>query len=124
MRLMCERDGGITIYEKVNISRIEHANLFDDNGELSIPLEIIAKPTHAYYTQNKSEQQIRERNPKVWKDEYWYVRRSDKKLIAKNVLYVRRGGDFPFGIAHDSSFICPSNQQFRQSLQSLFLIKE
>lgn len=124
VELMCEKDGGIQVIEKAILSRSQHKNLFGEQGMLNIPPEGIATTAHAYYVQSHRAQILKERNPSIRRHEYLYIRRVDKKIIAKEIHYGRQGGDFPIGIGHESSFVCPSNEQSQQSLQSVFLIRE
>lgn len=57
--------------------------------------------------------------PYVWRSVSKYVRRSDGKVLAQNVLYARRGGDFP-SPAHESYFFCPSDGLISERLISVY----
>ena len=117
---MCEKDGGVTVYETIELSEEEYKRLGGIYGGLPIPDERSDRSNHPY-VRERIESRIREANPEVVRTEELIKRRSDGKLLARSVSYSRRGGDFPTGLAHDSSFSCPQQAQLSKQI---FRLKE
>jgi hypothetical protein len=103
VREMCEKDGGITIYETVTLP----ANYFNQWGQPNFYDPIggeYALGNEYTYKENKT--MYRDKDPAVSRREYRVFRRDDGKLLGKSITYVRGGGDIP-GPWHPSSFRCP-----------------
>jgi hypothetical protein len=105
VREMCERDGGSTTYEKVNISRAQFQAWGGVGDVLGLPSESDNRKDIPFFRRSRDEA-LRTGNPQLMRLETDFVRRSDEKLLGKSVHYFRRGGDFP-SWAHESSFGCP-----------------
>lgn len=105
VRGMCEKDGGNTTYEKVNISRAQFQTWGGVNDVLGLPNESDNRKDIPFFRRSRDEI-LRKGNPQLIRLETDFVRRSDEKLMGKSVHYFRRGGDFP-SWAHESSFGCP-----------------
>jgi hypothetical protein len=120
IRQMCERDGGVTVYERVELTREEFKRL--RGVELALPLPVEADGANdSPYFQRRIETKLNESNPEVIRAETQVIRQSDGKLLGRSIRYWRRGGDFPTGIAHDTSFICPERADLTPQI---FIVKE
>lgn len=123
VRLMCEKDGGVTVYEKVELSQEDFKLLGGFNGYVRTPIEKYAKPFDLYISISK-ENKIHDINPYVFRNEMEVYIRSDRRLLGKSISYVRVGGDFPTGIIHESSFSCGSIENFETNItKSIFSVK-
>lgn len=105
VRMLCEKDGGVKIYEKVELSPGEYPELITDRGVLMIPLKSHAKKTDPFYLGGNIET-LRSGSPTIFRLEQSIVRRKDNKKLSVQVLYSRRGSDFPVGFGPESSFQC------------------
>lgn len=110
VREMCAKDGGVTVYEVVELSEDEFKRLGGMQGGLPLPHANSNNINYPYFYE-MSDTNIRNSNPSVTRTEMLVKRRSDGKLLGRSVRYSRRGGDFPTGINADSSFGCPENTQ-------------
>lgn len=104
VREMCEKDGGVRIFEVVSLNSQQYSLLLNKFGQLSPPLEskaegnvpIVHRFTSIYVRQN---------DPEIRRDELSVIRKSDEKILGVSVSYSRVGGDL---IAlHPSFFSCP-----------------
>jgi Ca2+-binding RTX toxin-like protein len=122
---MCEKDGGVKVFERVRISKAEidrRVLPMTADGRLGFAVKDLAKPDAPVYASEHITYLRKEGNPLVWRTEYVISRRSDQRIVARWVNYTRAGGDFP-SPAHDSSFICPDLNQMTSDLhQQLFVI--
>lgn len=105
VRKLCEIDGGVQIYEKVELSVGEYPDLINDRGVLRIPSKNHAKKTDPFFRESNTEV-LRIGSPRIYRYEQSIVRRTDNKKISIQVVYGRRGGDFPVGFGPPSSFSC------------------
>ena len=113
---LCEKDGGVTVYEKIELTK-------DKKIQLKIaPSKKYATSEYDYFYESK-EEIINEMNPSVKKYISYLYRNSDKKLIAVQIDYGRVGGDIPSGIGHDSSYNCDRAGVSTQITKSVFFIK-
>ena len=101
---LCNKDGGITVYERVTLSAEELKLIQGSTGGVLIPSKQAAGAETPYYLETE-QTAIRDGSPRVWRDEMRIVRRADGKVLARRIGYTRFGGDFP-GLSHDSSFAC------------------
>jgi hypothetical protein len=115
---MCEKDGGVTIYEKLRISKSDIGLLGKVGEKIGVPARELADPSAPAY-EELNITYLREGNPQVTRSEMRIVRRADKAVIARAIIYARSGGDFP-SPAHSSSFSCPTLNEVVSDLQPLF----
>ena len=116
VKLMCEKDGGVTVFEKVYLTKEDRKNIRVRNIKNETKDEI-------YYSEFNSET-IRNGNPKLLKNEYFLYRTSDNKMLGKQIDYARIGGDIPTGILHPSSFSCDKAGVSTEIQNAIFIIKE
>jgi hypothetical protein len=107
---MCQKDGGVTVYETVFLNEDEYRRLGGTSHGLPIPASENDRPSYPYIRE-QTLTRIREANPEVVRTEEVIKRRADQKVLARSVRYSRRGGDIPTGIAHHTSFTCPADIQ-------------
>lgn len=102
VREMCEKDGGVKVYETVKLP----SEMLNQWGQVSfqIPTKQNAKPLDDYYFEWDVHHYLRG-SPEVWRNHFTLVRVKDKKILGEAIGYSRRGGDFP-GPWHESSFGC------------------
>ncbi|MGH9694315.1 MAG: hypothetical protein ACRD5Z_09250, partial [Bryobacteraceae bacterium] len=110
---MCDKDGGITVYERVKISRREARSVLIDHP----PTQKARRNQPYVWEQNETV--IRDSNPRVVRSEILIKRRSDDKILGKTVQYWRSGGDFPTGISEPTSFICPQHAALSEEVFSI-----
>lgn len=126
VRAMCKEDGGVTVYERVRISRdqINRRVLpMAADGRLSVATKNTAHPEAPIYAVRRISQ-IRDSNPRVRRIESTIFRRIDGVVVAKQVIYARVGGDIPTGFSEGTSFICPDLQKLTTDLhEQLFIIE-
>ena len=106
VRELCDKDGGVTVFERMEISKADYPNLeYTSLGALIFPSQTHAKPEDPFFIEFNSKS-LREGFTDVFRFEQSIVRTIDGKRLSKLVSYSRRGGDFPTGIVHPSSFSC------------------
>lgn len=113
VRLLCEKDGGVTVYESVNISKEQYLKNDGYKGMITVAPESTSKPYHEFY-KKQSVTTLNKSNPIVSKSEFITYRKSDDKKLGKWVTYSRGGGDFPTGL-HHSHFGCVDIIGFKTS---------
>ena len=105
VRQWCEKDGGVTVYEKVELTREEYKKNDGKGGAIVVPSGKSPTADKHDYVWFSSEKIINGANPKVRRMEYITYRKADKKILAKMVIYSRSGGD-AFIIDAGTSFSC------------------
>jgi len=116
VRELCKKDGGIEIYEKVYLPK----ELIDKHGRIQIPYEKDSKPNGPYYYET-IKHYYRKGDPEVSRREYRIVRRKDKKILGRLVIYGRGGGGLP-GPWHGSSFTCPERSKVANFESQVFIL--
>lgn len=114
VKRLCAVDGGIKVYETVNLP----PDKFDQWGKINF-----YRPTRnedaagSDYTFRESVQYYRRGDADagtgqsvMTRRQYQLFRKADGKLLGETVLYGRRGGDMP-GPWHPSSYSCPDPSQ-------------
>lgn len=88
---MCRRDGGVTVYERVKVTREQYANF------APVYPRRTARPGALYVADNETV--ALNDQPEVLRSETRIVRTSDGKVLSRSVHYVRVGRDFlrPYG---------------------------
>jgi len=120
---MCEEDGGVTVYERVELTRKEFENIGgNEYGQIPVPSMRLTKDNYPYYSELLTIQ-IRDGNPKVYKNEGRIFRKSDNKLLGLMISYGRSGGDFPTGF-HPSNFGCADLKTIRLDVEKQVFVIE
>jgi len=122
VRQLCAKDGGVTIYERIEISREEAELLGKVGGFMSPPIKALATSNSIVYSDQSNEINIRTPNPHVYRSEYEIRRAGSALMIAKSVRYARIGGD-PIGPWMPSSYSCPASIEAAKSIHQIFMIK-
>lgn len=117
---LCEKEGHVQILEQVVLTKNEVDMLPRVAGMIGLRGTVSASTNDPVYAE-RDVTHLRERNPRVSREEVSVVRRSDRRLVARWIEYVRVGGDFP-SHAHPSSLRCPEPIQRLRELQRLFVI--
>lgn len=115
VRLLCAKDGGTKIYERVALSM----DKFDKSGLINFYHRMSKDPLGPEYIFESRIDYYRKGNPEMWRNFYRVIRRVDGKVLGESVTYSRRGGDFP-GPWHESSFGCPGNSGDAMLLSEVF----
>ena len=102
----CEKDGGVTVYEKVELTKEEYERNDGKDGVIRVPPEISSVAKNYDYVWKSVDTVINKSMPKVVKYEAIVYQKSNKKQLGKMVSYGRTGGDFPTIISVGSSFTC------------------
>jgi hypothetical protein len=121
VRKMCEKDGGVTVFERVTLSREEYKQVGVAIGEM--PLSETDEHSRSLFFSTTAIEQLRAANPQIYRRETKIVRRSDRKEISRQVQYGRIGGDFPT-FAHPSSFGCSDLRMQLDIEKQTFQLKE
>lgn len=104
VRELCELDGGVVVYEHVELTSSEFEGAVLNEGNRYIPFQDESSDS-AYFLEDMASLEIK-RYPFVRRDELRLVRRSDGVVLATQIYYGRRGGDFPTGLNETSHFGC------------------
>lgn len=125
VREMCAKDGGVTIFERVRVSKadIDRRVLPIAGGMLSVAIKELAHPEAPVYGLERITRLHEAGNLRVSRIEVLVIRRTDQAVVAKEVSYGRFGGDLPTGLAHDSSYGCPDLKANAASLAKLFIVE-
>lgn len=125
---MCEEDGGVTVYEKVELTHEEYKKYDGKNGFISVPPEggSVNVTGRFPYLAKSSTHILREFIPKIIRYESIIYRKSDKKELGKRVAYHRSGGDFPIIVlGYRTGFGCRNIPGFKLNIeQQIFSVKE
>lgn len=116
---MCEKDGGITVYDKEIISQKKYRQLGSIQGEVTIPF-VDKADMGDDYVRKFILTNLRKGFLKVNRHEMSIIRRADNKVLGRRISYSRIAGDFPTIIAHHSSFSCPEHSSL---VKQIFIIE-
>lgn len=104
---MCETDGGMRVFEVMELTPHQYGLLLNSFGKLDIPID--AKDLGDVPVIRREETTvIRDANPRVWRYALTVIRKSDRRILGMQMTYSRVGGDFP-SPAHESSYSCPKH---------------
>lgn len=121
---LCEKDGGVTVYEKVELTKEEYKNFGGANGIIPIPSEDSPIAEKYEYLSKNIEMEINHSDPYVRRMEYIVYRKSDKKIIGRFVNYTRIGGDIDTGISEKTHFSCADMKSISLDIErEIFTIK-
>jgi len=114
MQELCDKDGGIKIYEKVELPKEK----FTENGDLTFFVTYNVS-SGGYYFETKDEK-LRENSPTLTRYTYTITRESDKKILGTYVYYLRIGGAIFPRLGPDPAKQCPSNLSDRIFKRAIF----
>ncbi len=116
----CERDGGVTIYQKITITTEQAGELGRVAGFIAIAPKVKWRSAVPVYTIDK-EIFIKDGWLKVIKNEREVIRSDNGVAIGKIISYGRGGGD-AVAIDHPSSFSCPEIPEYYKEQEKFFII--
>lgn len=119
---LCAIDGGVHVYETVRLAKED----FGADGEVfpqfrSMPLESGRYGSKYFATLDR--QTLVAGDPSLVKSTIRIIRRSDGKILAQQINYVRGGGDLP-GPWASSTHQCKQVLKPQQPLTSVFVKEE
>ncbi len=118
VRRLCETKGGATVYETVDLSVPEYANIsISISGIPFIPSESLKSPDDPLFSVTSTDIQQEFGGVEIYKSVYGIVRSADGKLLSESVSYGRRGGDFATLGSPGSSFSCSQMTDHQSSLE-------
>jgi hypothetical protein len=90
---LCQKDGGVIVYERVQISKEEARHVTGPAGGLVVAREDAANASNPYVSRNMRTT-LNDGNPTVFKSETVIVRTKDGKVLSRLTYYGRakRGG--------------------------------
>jgi hypothetical protein len=122
---LCDKDGHVQVLEPLALSRQQAESMSLGNGKFRLLMQLGGEPiAEPAFARIEKQSYLNDRNPVVRRSEIVAVRQSDRKVVARWVVYSRIGGDPKIGLAHDSSFLCPDQIQIQSELQTLFQVRE
>lgn len=121
---LCEEDGGVTVFETVELTKEEYEMYGGIKNVIPVPSETALYADKYAYLSRFKKQLIREKNPSVYRWVGSVYRVSDKKVLGKVVSYHRGGGDFPTIISHSTGFDCKDINIKLDVEQQIFSVKE
>lgn len=107
---MCNKDGGIKIYDKTN----KPLTYFLNKGFLKIPSEYKSTINNEYFLRTKNTN-IVEGRLSVGEHRTQLIQRKGDMVIAEIVSFGRSGGDFPT-FAHPSFYTCSTDKNLLESM--------
>lgn len=113
VRYLCANEGGVTVYETVDLSAPEYASIpIDIYGTPFIPSEDARGINDPFYVVSSSDLQQKTGGIEILKNVFDIVRSSDRKSLGTAVSYVRRGGDLVTFGSPGTGFSCSNIQGF------------
>jgi hypothetical protein len=106
VRELCELDGGVVVYERVELTPEEYRDNDGKSGSIRVPSETSPLAKQYSYLRRTTTDYIRTGSPTVSRRESIIFRKSDGRELGRSVSYTRTGGSFPNGISETLSFSC------------------
>ena len=119
VRQMCEKDGGVHVYEVIPVTVDEAELLGRVSGYLTLGPRSKVRADAPAYTQDKISTQSFF-SLRIDRHERIVIRSSDQKTVGKVISYARVGGDFPDGISAPSSYSCPEIPRYYKDQERFF----
>jgi hypothetical protein len=122
VRAMCEKDGGVMVFDRVQISKAAFPKIkLTSKKMLILPFEDQARSDNPFFLRTHSEF-LHKGFINVMRHEQSIVRREDGKVLSTHISYGRSGGDLPIGF-HPSHYSCGSDEVSLELLKSVITIK-
>jgi hypothetical protein len=107
-----DKEAGLTVYETRTITKKAYPKMWNDYGNYQLRgREDALNNGSPFYVDWVPDVTIRKSTPWIRRAEGHLVEAETGKILSKFVSYHRVGGDFPTGIAANSSFSCPEMTQ-------------
>jgi hypothetical protein len=96
VKALCEKDGGVTVYQHVKVTPEEYEKYGGGYGAISVMDDSsTSEPQYPYVS--KSEQEFfHKKDPQVYRRIGTIYRREDGEILGTLVSYARAGGNFAF----------------------------
>jgi hypothetical protein len=121
---MCEKDGGVRIFEQVRVTREQARALPRVGDHLSVPPDWAAKPEHPVFIRERR-LQIRDDDPPIGRNEQSIVRRIDQKVIGVAVSYTWTPVTYPYAfVAHPMKMSCPDLDQIYEGIERVYQLED
>jgi hypothetical protein len=122
---MCDADGGVTVYETVELTQEDYNKYAGHAGVIRVPSVLSSNAEHYPFLLKSTDEIIRKSNPRIMRAEHIVYRKSDGRNLGSLVTYSRSGGDFSAIISIPSGYICFDDPSFRADVvEQIFSIKE
>lgn len=121
VREMCEKDGGVVVFEKLSVSAEQYDDLPRVEGSIAIGSAALSKPSNPAFSVDR-EIVLKEWDPRVIRWERMVKRRSDGKVVGEIISYSRIGADFPLSFGHPTSFSCPEYKKLYSDQARFFSV--
>jgi len=116
IREWCETEGGITVFEQIDVSKQQYPDLVITPRGVSIPSRMSANTDDPFFYSNRTEI-LSNDQALIRRHTNEIVRSIDSKVLGRRVSFSRVGGDFyPFGFGTESSFSCSRVDGFNSDL--------
>lgn len=119
VREMCAKDGGVKVFERIQLNAEDYRRLSGRLGEIPIQ-ERRGATTNAEYVSDTERTWIHRNSPEVYRTEATIRAVAGSKSLARYVNYARVGGDFPT-FSHPSAFSC--DQGYGSVSKQIFIIE-
>ena len=117
MSLMCAKDGGVQIYEQIEITQAEADSISNSKDfEPVVALKKDLKAGMPVYRSDIEQEIMKKTYPQISRTEYTYYRVKDDKLLAKVIQYDRAGADMI------SSGECPETKKINEAKLKMYSI--
>jgi hypothetical protein len=124
VREMCEKDGGVRIFERVLVTPAQVKTLPRVGSHLVVPEEGNAKPDTPVF-RRISRTQIRDDDPPIVRHEETIVRRYDQRIVGVAVSYSWTPVEYPSSfIAHPAKMWCPDLEQIYEGIERVYRLEE
>lgn len=118
---LCLEEGGAHVHETIQVTLDQINNLGEVGGFVTMASKSARPDAPAY--KESFEEIIRSSHPTVLMVKEKVYRASDGAWVGSIVSYIRRGGDFPTGVGHPSSYRCPEISEYYAMQQKFFAIQ-
>lgn len=124
VRRLCAIDGGVVIHEPMKITRAQARFLPLANGLPAVTDEATAEQHAPAFSKLISNTLLFDKGgAKIGRTERQVIRRSDGRILATKISYMRTGGDLP-SPAFPSSYWCPTLEQLSADTSKIFILYE
>jgi len=122
VKALCEKEGGVTVFEKMEISISDYPDIkLSSNNQLIMPSERNAKPEDPFFYRYRMDY-LHRGFVDVVRHEQSIIRGQDRKVLSTHISFGRGGGDFPTGF-HPSHYSCKDRDENTRIYGSTVIVK-